>query len=375
MSATPADPSLEERICGEIRRDGPISFARFMELALYDPRGGYYTQESERFGPAGDFFTAVDAGHAFGRCLARQLDEIDRRTEGFDPFHVVEFAAGRGLLARDVVDAASADHPGLASKLCYWMVDRSPHLREQAANTVPEAETVGPEALGRVGSGCVVAVELFDALPVHRIRNVAGERVEVRVGLDPTGRLVDVEAEPSAELIAHAVSSGAAAIDGSEAELCLGAQAQLAKMADCLDRGVILIVDYGERAPDLYRRHDGTLLAYHRHGTNQSYLEGVGEQDLTSHVDFSALESAAEDIGLRVLGMTTQDRFLIANGIIEEFEQEAAAASRDPSRVKRRLQAMQLIHPESMGRRFKVLVLAKGCPALQLDGLRDPFAR
>ncbi len=346
-----------------------------MELALYDPRGGYYTGESERFGPDGDFFTAVDAGHAFGRCLARQLDEIDRRTETFDPFHVVEFAAGRGLLARDVVDSASAGHPGLASRLRYLMVDRSPRLREQAAATVPEAEAVAPEGLGRVGSGCIVAVELFDALPVHRIRNVAGERVELRVGLDRSERLIDVEAEPSAELVEHAERSGAAAIDGSEAEVCLGARRQLATMADCLDRGVILIVDYGERGADLYRRNAGTLLAYHRHQTNQNYLERVGEQDLTSHVDFSALERAAEGIGLRVLGLTTQDRFLIANGIIEEFDQEAVAAGRDPSRVKRRLQAMQLIHPESMGRRFKVLILEKGCPALELDGLRDPFAR
>ncbi len=371
----PADPDLEERIRGEIRRDGPISFARFMELALYDLRGGYYTGDSERFGPGGDFFTAADAGHAFGRCLARQLDEIDRRTETFDPFHVVEFAAGRGLLARDVIDAASSDYPRLAAKLRYSMVDRSPRLCEQASATVPEAERVSPEALGCVGSGCVVAVELFDALPVHRIRNVSGERVEVRVGLDRSGRLIEVEAEPAAELVRHAASSGAAAIDGSEAELSLGAQAQLATMANCLDRGVILIVDYGERAADLYRRNAGTLLAYHRHQTNQNYLERVGEQDLTSHVDFSALANAAEEMGLRVLGLTTQDRFLIANGIIEEFEQEAVAASRDPSRVKQRLQAMQLIHPESMGRRFKVLVLAKDCPTLELDGLRDPFAR
>jgi SAM-dependent MidA family methyltransferase len=147
-------------------------------------------------------------------------------------------------------------------------------------------------------------------------------------------------------------------------------------MERCLDRGVMLVVDYGERAERLYgpTRPEGTLLAYRRHTTNRDYLRNVGAQDLTAHVNFSALEDRARAIGLAVLGLTTQDRFLIANGILETFRPDDPGRLHDPRRVKARLQAMQLIHPEGMGRRFKVLALAKGCRP-DLAGLRDPFSR
>jgi SAM-dependent MidA family methyltransferase len=149
-------------------------------------------------------------------------------------------------------------------------------------------------------------------------------------------------------------------------------------MARALERGVILIVDYGDRAPALYgpRRPHGTLLAYHRHATSTRVLERPGEQDLTAHVNFSALEDEALRCGLVPLGLMTQDRFLIANGILEAFEQPDERARHDPRHVERRLAALRLLHPQAMGRRFKVLALGRGCaPGTALAGLRDPFAR
>jgi SAM-dependent MidA family methyltransferase len=371
-------PRLLETLRSEIAASGPITFARFMELALYHPEQGYYAGDASRIGPDGDFFTASDSGHAFGRCMARQIVEIDERIGPLDPFHIVEFGAGRGLLARDVLNAIGELAPGLSRRVRYLMVDRSPAMREAASRRVPEARAMAPEELEPGHRGCVLAVELFDALPVRRVRRRGDALIEILVDVEPTGELVEREVPAPPELQDVAARLGAADRDGMEAELALDAPSWLDALARTIDRGVIIAVDYGASGEELYGpdRRRGTLLAYHGHSTNEDYLARVGRQDLTAHVNFTVLEERAREIGLSVLGTTTQDRFLVANGILEEFEQPDLDAARDPRRVKRRMQAMQLIHPQGMGRRFRVLLVSKGCdPAPRLSGLDDPFAR
>ena len=347
-----------------------------MERALYDPDGGYYSRGGSRLGPGGDFYTASDVGRAFGAAIARQLQEIDRAIGPHDPFHVVEFGPGRGLLARDVLDAMRFLDSDLASRLRYVMVDRSHAMRDESQRRVPEARTLAPGELGAGHVGCVLAVELFDALPVRRVRRRAGQLVEVFVDVGDEDALVEIERPCTRAAQSLAARYGAAPEEGDEAEVAPLVEPQLEAMERCLDRGVMLIVDYGERAERLYgpTRPEGTLLAYRRHATSTDYLQDVGEQDLTAHVNFSALEDRARSLGLAVLGLTTQDRFLIANGILETFRPDEPGRLHDPRQVKARLQAMQLIHPEGMGRRFKVLALAKGCRP-DLAGLRDPFSR
>ena len=139
------DPRFLELIRDEIRSSGRLSFARFMELALYDSTFGYYAAGSRRLGPGGDFFTASDTGRAFGRCLARQIAEIDRAVGPFDPFHLVEFGCGRGLLARDILDAVIDLEPELSPRLRYVLVDRSEAMRDAAARLVPEAQALAPD--------------------------------------------------------------------------------------------------------------------------------------------------------------------------------------------------------------------------------------
>jgi len=367
--------SLERRILDEISSAGPITFARFMEQALYDSEHGYYTRGASRLGPDGDFYTASDVGHGFGDALAHQLQQIDSAIGPLDPFHVVEFGAGRGLLARDVLDAVRRQEGDLARRLRYVLVDRSPAMREAAQAEVPEARVTTPDKLEAGFRGVLLAVELFDALPVHRVRRRAGRLVEVYVDVDVDGKLVETERDCTPQARALAERYDAAAEEGSEAEVCPRLDTELARIAGCLERGLLLVVDYGEQADRLYgaTRPAGTLLAYVRHRTSQDYLARVGEQDLTAHVNFSALEDRARSLGLDVLCFTTQDRFLIANGILETFRSDTPAERHDPRRVKARLQALQLIHPEGMGRRFKVLALGKGCSP-DLPGLRDPFA-
>lgn len=352
-----------------------MPFTRFMALALYDPRGGYYARGPAGLGRDGDFFTAVDAGRHFGHCLARQLIEIDTIAGRPSPFTVLEYGSGRGVLARDVLAELQRTSPDLSVRVDYRMVDRSAAMREVATLAAPAARSFVPGEEGRGHRGCVVGAELFDALPVHRLRRRRGRLVELHVDLEGES-LVERELEPAAAAAEWAERYGAAAAEGQEAEVAPSLVPAFDRMVRAQDRGVWIFFDYGDRADRLYgpERPHGTLLAYHRHTTNSRLLERIGLQDLTAHVNFSALIDRAREWGLDVLGLTTQDRFLIGNGIIDAFEPPPPARTHDPRLAKQRLQALQLIHPSGMGRRFKVLVLSRGLnPPPQLAGLRDPF--
>lgn len=375
----PAEASGEELLAlvrAEIGADGPMSFARFMELALYHPRHGYYSRGPEVLGRRGDFFTASDVGRHFGRCIARQLPEIDQAVGRAPTFDLVEIGAGRGRLARDVIDHLEEHEPDLARRLRVRLVDRSPAMREAARAEVPEAEVLGLEDLPPGLTGCLLAVELFDALPVHRLRRHEGALLEVRVGLNEAGELVETESPAEPGLVELAQIYGVAGEDPSEGELAPSAATLIGQLLERVQRGVLLIVDYGDRAERLYPpRPDGTLLAYHRHEAHTRLLERPGGQDLTAHVNFSILEQRAAAAGAQVLGLTTQDRFLIANGLLDAFSVEAGDWAA-PGRTKSRLQAMQLIHPFGMGRTFRVLGVSRGLgPPPVLRGFSDPFGR
>lgn len=368
-SAPLGQPQLVDRIRREIAADGPRTFARFMELALHDPCYGYYAAGAERLGERGDFITAGDLGPAFGRALARQIVELDRVCGQPDPFDVVEFGAGRGLLARDLLSAAG-------ERVRYTAIDASEGMRRSIATQAPQAIVAAKDTARPAGRGCVLAVELFDALPVHRLVRRAGRLEEIGVDWDGE-RFVEVVLEPREEVRAWSERYGAAALDGHEAEVCLGLEQQFERFDRALERGFALVFDYGDSADRLYtpERKRGTLLAYSEHRASEGYLERVGLQDLTAHVNFTALVDAAGSKGWRLVGRTTQDRFLIANGILEEFERMDDAAYRDPRRIEERWRTRQLIQPGGMGRRFHLLIFCKGLARVApLAGLVDPFA-
>ncbi len=369
--ASAGHPELLRLLSDEIRSRGPVPFSRFMELALHHPEHGYYARGPERLGRGGDFFTASDVGPAFGACLSRQLVEMDTLLDGPEPFRYVEQGAGGGRLARDIEDALIAEAPGLARRLAMVLVDRSPGMRTAAAGLVPAARVAADGEAPRGGAGCVVAVELLDALPVHRVRRRGGLLHEVMVDLRDE-RLVEVERAAGDDLLASADTYGAAPVDGDEAEVCLALGPTLAGLAAAIDRGFLLIVDYGHESHRLFgpSHRRGTLLAYHRHRVNEDYLVRVGEQDLTAHVNLTALRAEADALGLRTAGITTQDRFLIGNGILDDLDAEGPGTL---AATKRRLQVKQLIHPQGMGTIFKVAVFTKGMePTPALRGFREP---
>ncbi|MDP9482116.1 MAG: SAM-dependent methyltransferase [Chloroflexota bacterium] len=376
----PADgePALVERIRAEISAAGRITFARFMDLALYDSELGYYRGRAERAGRAGDFLTAPETHPIFGAAIARQLDEIWRRMDRPARFVLREYGAGSGTLAVAILDALAgrgrlgrvAGSPGLAAAIRYAPVEVNPHRRAELSSRITaagsgaalelELETDRPEA------GAVVANEFLDALPVHRVvGRGAGALAELFVGWDGTG-FVELAGEPSTPALARRFAEqGIVLAEGARAEVCLELDGWIGRVAQGLTRGAVVVVDYGHPAADLYgpARAAGTLLAYSGHRVHDDWALAVGRQDLTAQVDFSALERAASAAGLTPLGLTTQAEFLVGTGTDELLE----AIRSDPMTSLEQWLAVRsavarLLDPKAMGG-FRVSLLGRGLAA------------
>lgn len=378
--------ALAARLRDEIRALGPIPFARFMEVALTDPDLGYYTRGAPRPAREGDFLTAPEMDPVFGLTLARQVDECWRLLGRPDPFVLREHGAGSGALASSIVDGLRADgsallDPGTAGAppLRYEPVEidaaRRRELTVRLAATAPGVAVADPVPGLRM-SGLVLANELVDALPVHRVVGRPGAPdgiAEVLVGWadDPAaplgGRFVDVVADPSTPaLAARLAAEGMVLADGQAAEVRLADAAWVAGVARDLERGHVLVIDYGAPAAELYdatRRPEGTLLAYSAHRALDDVYGDPGDRDLTAHVDITALEAAAAAAGLEVLGRTTQAAFLLACGLEEVLGRLRA----DPALTMERYLTLRsavrrLLDPRLLGG-FFVLALGRGLPA------------
>lgn len=401
---------LEELVRNEIRRDGPITFARFMEVALYHPALGYYAGGGlgrEPLGWEGDYFTSGDVHPLWGWSVARQLHQMWELMGRPTRFDVVEAGAGRGLLACEVWRYARERAPDWAETLQYTLVDRAPSdapLRQaRERRLAAEMDTVGGRAdavrwMGELPpdeaslTGCVVSNELVDALPVHVVEAYREELREIYVGQDErTGRLVEISGASSSPALAAYLDAFRIPWRtypvGWRCEICLEAEGWLRGVAGGLKRGFLLTIDYGDTARKLYtaERRRGTLAVYARHQLGERPLANVGRQDITAHVNFTALVRAGRAHGLRLAGLTTQARFLRGLGIREEAEALAArlypAADTerhtdrgqvDYLRKRNLLGAVStLLNPYGLGG-FRVLVQHRGMPGVgrELLGLR-----
>ncbi len=387
---TESEPALVERIRTEIAATGPLTFARFMELALYDPDLGYYRVLDERPGRAGDFLTAPGIHPIFGAAIARQLIEIWERLGRPDPFTLREYGAGSGELGLTILESLAgrgalgrvAGAAGLAAAIRYAPIEINPYRRTALVERLAAAGfgsvvTVDLPA-DRPAVGAVLANEFLDALPVHRVSQVADRLLELYVDWDGAG-FVDRLGQPSTrDLEARLTADGVTLRDGATAEICLEIDGWMAEIAAGLERGVALIVDYGYPAAELYgeTHADGTLLAYSGHRAHADWAVGVGRQDLTAHVDFSALERAAASRGLTQLGLTSQAEFLVGVGTDELLD----AVRSDPGTTMEDWLAVRsalgrLLDPRAMGG-FRVCVLARDLPVdPPLAGLSFRLAR
>ncbi len=365
--ADPGDqPELVARLRDEIGREGRITFARFMERALYEPGLGYYRRARPGPGREGDFLTAPETHAVFGRAVARQLDEVWDRLGRPDPFVLREYGAGVGTLARDVLDGLEQEASGLGGAIRYEPIEvEAGRFTALAANLAAAGHAdalAAPADPPPPITGVVLANEVLDALPVHRVVLRDGRLRELFVEWRDGG-FQELEGDPSTPALARRLEAEAVQLrEGQRAEISLVLDGWVAAAAAGLERGLLLLVDYGYPASELYgpRRLAGTFMAYVAHRAHDSPWINVGHQDLTAHVDITAVERAAASAGLDRLGVTTQAEFLVGLGV-QTLLQEAQA---DPAMTLERYVAlrsglMRLLDPRATGR-FRVMAFGRG---------------
>lgn len=334
---------------------GKLEFERFMELALYQPELGYYQADTEKFGETGDFVTASGLTPFFGRCVARQIADLLVQQP---TMRVLEYGAGNGQLALAVL--AELARLGLPP-VGYDIVEVSSALRKRQKQLLAEQL---PEHFHRINwldqnptgyRGVIIANELLDALPVKRlVKTPAGfDQVAVALDGDKLQLATAVLGDPQ---LAERLDS----LDlptGYLTEINLSAEKWVEGLGQVLDEGLVLLLDYGYSRAEYYhpQRDRGTFLCYFRHTAADDPLDRLGLQDMTAHIDFTAMAEAGSRGGLELAGFTTQANFLISCGILDQL----AELSQDNDYVDALAPVKQLLLPGGMGEVFKVLALTK----------------
>ena len=352
---------MVQHIRDEIAASGGwISFARYMELALYAPGLGYYTAGAHKFGEAGDFITAPELSALFGRTLANQMAEIIPASAP----HILELGAGSGKLALDMLQ--EMESLGCLPE-SYSILEVSADLRERQKNLLLHRL---PHLFHRVRwldklpehfSGAIVANEVLDALPVHRVHWLNKHISEWGVAQDESG-FVWQEQEISDKTLLQAAQE--INVEGDYvSEICLAARALVNSLADCLAQGAMLFIDYGFGAREFYhpQRTTGTMMCHYRHHAHDDPFYLPGLQDITAHVNFTDIAECGIDAGLEVAGYTNQAFFLINNGITELLGGTSAENLKAYLPLSAQLQ--KLTSPAEMGELFKVLALSKSLAA------------
>lgn len=362
------EPALLETIRTEIRAGAPMTFARFMELALYHPLYGYYATGRRGPGRSSDFLTAPESHPIFGWAIARQLEEAWDRLGRPERFTVREHGAGTGALAAGVVDGLARSGSPLLGALRYRIAERAPERERQIVERLTElgaAHTLETDD-GAAVVGAVLANEVLDALPVHRVQGAEdGDALELFVGLDAAGELATVAGPPSTPALRGRLQAEGIRLEpGQRAEVCLALDGWVAGAAAGLERGLLLIVDYGHPAAALYEPSRGSLLrAYVRHRVHDDPFANIGRQDLTAHVDLTAVGRAAAAAGLTHLGSTTQAAFLAGLGageLLAGLQQNPATTLQ--SYLDARSALFRMLDPGVTGR-FAVMAFGRGLPA------------
>ena len=383
--STPA----EDAIRAEIARRGPIPFADFMALALGHAEGGYYTAAAARPTRGGDFLTAPELHPVFGAALARQVAEAWERLGRPAPFTLIEYGAGAGTLALAILAGLRDDGSPLAGALVHAPVELNRHrlgeLRTRAAAAgLPVIDPAGLDTAPTAGA--VLANEFLDALPVHLLEVRDGRAQEVRVTLEADGSFGETLDEPADPALRDRLESlageGIALVEGQRLEVRPAVAAWAREVSRRLAAGLVLVLDYGAPAADLYgpRRRAGTLMTYRGHaaeGDPGAPYRDVGERDITAHVDTTALAAALADAGLGLLGETSQAELLVGCGLEELVQRRQAAAARASEALELRSAVIRLLDPRHLGG-FRAVLAGRGIaaePPLRGLSYRRPGAR
>ena len=375
------DTSLKRILLNRIREKGRITFSDFMAACLYEPGLGYYTSPGRKVGAEGDFYTSMNVHLIFGRLVAREICRMWESMGSPGRFDIIEAGAGAGQLAKDILDTIEGINRPLYNVLTYRLVEKEPTLKEaQKAKLADHLAHLGwhtPEELAEGGStfsGCLLSNELIDAMPVHLVEMTPAGLMEVYVtALDGEfGEMLDEPSTP--ELADYLKRLGISLFAGQRAEISLAAIGWLEAAAKAVEKGFVLTIDYGYPADELYApmRKNGTLLCYYKHTTEESPYTRVGLQDITSHVNFTALMARGEELGLHTVWFGEQYRFLLGTGLMEEMLALEKSCASETELIKNRLALKKLMLPDGgMGDTFKVLIQAKGVDNPQLLCMRD----
>jgi len=374
-----AKPALVEFVRDTIGRQGPVTFAWFMEQALYHPEHGYYSSGRCAIGRRGDYFTNVSVGPLFGRLLAAQFAEMWESLGRPDDFVTVEQGAHHGDFARDVLEAVRKHVPDFFAALRYRIIEPFPILRERQEQALQDFERkiaweTSPTELEPF-CGVHFSNELLDAMPVHLIRHTDDSEWQELHVQEADGAFALV-AKPIAneKLRQHLAKIPQPMVAPYETEINLAALDWIEQVSQKLTRGYVLAVDYGYSREKFYTpdRAAGTLQCYAEHRAAASPLEQIGQFDISAHVDWTSIVERAEECDFTLAGFTDQHHFI--TGVISRLWPGGNSGETDP-RTRRALQT--LLHPELLGTAFQFLALAKNSGAQPLSGfkfMREPRA-
>ncbi len=381
---------LEEIITKTIRRswDERITFAQYMNLVLYHPQQGYYTSGKVEIGNQGDFFTSSSLGSDFGELLAQQFVEIAEILQ--ESFQLVEIGAGNGYLAEDILNYLESNYAHFYQTLEYIIIEQSPRLREKQKEKLQAHIDKGvniswknwTDIENKSLKGCIFSNELIDAFPVHKVIKEKGELKEIYVTIgepfkETTGNLSTPALASYFQLLDLDISAPEY-LEGYTTEVNLEALRWIETVSKKLDRGYIITIDYGYPAHKYYhpQRYKGTLKCYYQHQHHDNPYIYIGNQDITTHVNFTALEKRGEENGLTTLGYTQQGLFLMALGLGERLAELSGGGYDFQTVINRRDALHQLIAPTGLGG-FGVLIQSKGLTpeeeANSLTGLKNQF--
>lgn len=376
----PGPLQLVALIRDHIRRHGPVSFAWFMEQALYHPEFGYYTSPRLRIGSQGDYYTNVSVGPLYGQLLASQLIEMWKLLGRPSCFTIVEQGAEEGRLALDILSALVQESTEAAECVCYVILEPVPDKQQQQRANIESAfldKVTWLTGLNDLESitGAFISNELVDAMPVHLVeyRNAAWLELLVDIAGEDF-RFISSKIESSE--LARAVEKIPFSVPSPyRTEVNLVALRWIQAVSKRLARGFVLIVDYGFPRPEYYKpeRTEGTLSCYSRHRRSYDPLVQPGEIDITAHVEFTSLAEAAEEASLKVAGYSDQHHFMVgaAESRLLALEKEIETKGLTPAHAAFFTQYRTLMHPGTMGMAFKYLLLAKGIDGLpQLSGFK-----
>jgi SAM-dependent MidA family methyltransferase len=363
---------LSEIIIQLIREKGPISFQDFMEMCLYYPGLGFYTSPIEKIGKKGGYYTSSYISPVFGAMIGKQIEQMWNIMDE-KPFSIVEYGAGTGFLCHDILVYLKNNNK-LYDHLQYCIIEKSPVMREWEKKHLGE-KVSWYDSIEEIGefSGCVLSNELVDNFSVHQVWM---EDRLMEVFVDYEDGFVERKRPAGKELSDYLAELGVELPKGFRTEINLEATKWIGRIAGSLKKGYVITIDYGYPSSELYReyRREGTLICYNKHKVNDNPYSSIGEQDITSHVNFSALNHWGLKNGLEFCGLVDQARFLMGLGFddyltkLREGKQLQGNFSAEEEFIKNTLIL-------EMGRKYKVLIQKKSLPNRELLGLKHFYSQ